>query len=107
MEAFNKILEHMLTKFCNVARDDWDQRVHSVLWAYRATCKRLTNHTPFRLVYGKEVVMPLEYIVTSLRIAITTCMSDDHSLQQWLDELMELEEDRLMAGHNQQVEKRR
>lgn len=58
------------------------------------TCKNMTGQTPFRLVYGVEVVMPMEYIVHSLWIVAFTGIADHRALEERLAQLTELEEDR-------------
>jgi hypothetical protein len=69
-------METTLTKICSVNIDDWDSRISKVLWAYRTTCKNLTTQNPFKLVYGLEAVVPMAYLVPSLRIAAFTGMDD-------------------------------
>jgi hypothetical protein len=107
VEAFNKILDTMLKNICSINMDDWDLRVPTILWAYRTTCKKLTMTTPFKLVYGLEAVVPMEYLVPSLRIATFTYMDDKGTMQDRLAQLVELEEDRFIAGFHKKVQKER
>jgi transposase InsO family protein len=84
VEEFNKILETVLMKICSVNWDEWDLRVPTVRWAYRTTCKKLTMQTPFKLVYGLEVIFPMEYLVSSLRIVSFTDMDGTGAIQEML-----------------------
>jgi hypothetical protein len=51
--------------------------------------------------------MPMEYIVPSLKIAVLTDIADEEILNERLLNLVELEEDRFVAGFHEQVHKDR
>jgi transposase InsO family protein len=40
VEAFNKTLHKGLTKICGIDKNNWDEKIHVVLWAYRSTYKQ-------------------------------------------------------------------
>jgi hypothetical protein len=61
VESFNKTLHKGLTKICGIDKNDWDDKVPTVLWEYRYGYKRSTGQIPFKLVYGQEFVIPLHF----------------------------------------------
>jgi hypothetical protein len=63
--------------------------------------------TPFKLVYGLEFVVPMEYLVAILRIVAFIDMDDTGVVHERLAQLVELEEDRFIAGFHHQVQKER
>jgi hypothetical protein len=56
-------------------------------------------------VYGQEAVVPLEYLIPSLRIASITNMTERGATQEILSQLMKLEEDKIMVVFHQEEHK--
>ena len=53
-EATNKLLVTILYTTYGVEKEDWEERLLGVLWAYQTTYKAITGQTPFHLLYGKR-----------------------------------------------------
>ena len=77
---------------CNVQGVDWDEMIPTMIWDYYKNGKRLPKHTSFQLVYAKQVVMPIEFVVPRFRNALSTNMTDDKPMEKILEDLMEMEE---------------
>ncbi|KAL6324399.1 hypothetical protein AAG906_013003 [Vitis piasezkii] len=97
VEAFNKTLCNLLKKIVDKSKRDWHERVGETLWAYRTTYRTPTQATPYSLVYGVEVILPLEYQILSLRIAIHEGLTDEDNTKLRLQELEAIDEKQLEA----------
>ena len=60
-ESTNKTLHNILRKIANENRTNWDTKLHSALWAYKTGYKTNIRTTSFRLAFGLETDMPLEF----------------------------------------------
>ncbi|KAL3678283.1 hypothetical protein R1sor_021239 [Riccia sorocarpa] len=100
-ESTNKILISALRKLVEKHRHNWDASVPSVLWAMRTAYKATTNHTPFHMVYGVEALVPMEFIVPTLRIATEYSLNAEEGIQERLMQLLKLEEAREVAYEHQ------
>ena len=69
--------------------------------AYRTTCKRVTGKAPFKLLYGKEAVMTMQYIIPSIRIVAIIGMSDEREIKERMTHLVSLEKDHFITGFHQ------
>jgi hypothetical protein len=64
VERFNRTLCEALAKLSNEHKDDWDQYIAPVLFAYRTTKHSTTKITPFYLVYGREAKLPMDDLIS-------------------------------------------
>ena len=90
-ESSNKTLCTVLTKIVGESRTDWEQKLHSALWAYRMAYKTAVGSTPFDLVYGINAILPMEFLVPTLCVASDLGWTG-HELSERVEELEKLDE---------------
>ena len=63
VERFNSTLKRLLRKLTQNDKVEWDKCLPFVLWAYRGTVHATTGFSPYRLLFGREIRMPLDELV--------------------------------------------
>ena len=61
------------------------EELSHVLWTYRTTSRRSIGETPFSMIYGAKVVIPLETGFPTLRTSSFTLSNNDELLGKSLD----------------------
>jgi transposase InsO family protein len=70
VESTNKVLEAILNKTVQLHHKDWVDQLPKALWAYRTTWRNTTEFTDYELVYGKQVLLLIEFQVKTFRIVV-------------------------------------
>jgi len=99
VEVTNRELEKILTKIIASHKRDWATRLLEVVWAYNTTWKSTTCFSPYELVFGKKHLLPIEFEIQTLRIALEIGMVVTEAQKERLLQLNELDEHRLEALH--------
>jgi transposase InsO family protein len=63
VERFIKTLTSMLSAYCQNNQSDWDSSLPLVMLAYRSTPQSTTNVSPNKMVFGKEIILPMNAVV--------------------------------------------
>eukprot|EP00253_Pinus_taeda_P002929 PITA_02929 len=92
VESTNKVLESIITKIVHLHRRDWAERLSEASWAYRTTWRNTTGHSPYELVYGKEVLLPIEFQVKTFNMVVQLGMNLSEAQKHKMEQLNDLDE---------------
>ena len=80
-----------------VTYKDWHEMLPFDVHGYHTSMRTSIGETLFSLVYGMEVVLPVEVHISSLKIMKEADLGEDEWIQTWLDQLNFFDEKRLAA----------
>ncbi|XP_049405281.1 uncharacterized protein LOC125868752 [Solanum stenotomum] len=96
VEAANKNIKKILRKIVYSHRQ-WHEKLPYALLGYRTTIRTSTGATPYMLVYGSEVVIPVEVEIPSLRIIQEVGLDDAELIRSRNEQLMLINENMMDA----------
>ena len=62
----------MISKMCSGQKDQWDEFLESLVFAYNTSCHDSTNYSPFEVMFGRK---PIPLVDLEMNTAETTGLS--------------------------------
>ena len=85
-----------------VTYKDWAKNLPFALWGYKTSIRVSTGATPYSLVYGSEVVLPIEVEVQSLRMLVETKVLEEDWAKVRYEQLALIDEKKARAQYHAQ-----
>ena len=67
VEVFHKYLKATMKKVCEKDHSNWDKYINQVLASYRVTPNLATAETPFLLICGRDLNLPLHQLLEPMQ----------------------------------------
>ena len=83
-----------------VTYKDWVEKLPSTLWGYRTSINASTEATPYSLVYGSEVVLPIEVEIQSLRVLVEPKVLEKDWMRERYEHLALIDEKRMKSQYH-------
>jgi hypothetical protein len=96
-ESSNKILLKLIKKKVDEHPRRWHEVLSEALWAHRISRHGATKVTSFELVYGQEVVLPIEVNLQACRVARQNDLLAREYTDLMIDKFEEIQEARFQA----------
>ena len=86
------MIEVIITNTTILHRKDWAKNLPEALWSYRTTLRSTIGHTPYELVYGKQVLLPIEFQIQIYKTTVQLDLDLSEAQKQRMGQLNELDE---------------
>ena len=106
VKASNKNVKKIIAKTIETYKD-WHEKLPFALHAYRTRVRTLTGATLYSVVYGMEVVLPIEVEIPSLQVLREVELEEAEWVQARYEQLNLIKEKRMkVICHSQLYQKR-
>lgn len=68
VEQHNSTMKDMLSHFVNNLHNDWDEHLSKVMYCYNSTINSITGFTPYYLMFGREMNLSDDIIMSDNQI---------------------------------------
>jgi hypothetical protein len=79
-----------MTAYCNKSQDLWDKNIQLIVFAYNTSVHAATGYTPFKLLFGRDTVLPPDQTLHSIRTGVESEAQYLNSLERGIKEMYEI-----------------
>ena len=106
VESSNKNIVNSIKKMLFENKRSWDTKLKFSLWANRVTIKKSIGTSPFQLVYGIDVVFPVQLVIPVIKF-MQEIKEEPDDIRRRMFQIIQLQQEREAIKNTTERHKRR